>query len=91
MRVLLIEDDQSVADFIVKGLREAGYEVEHVADGKEGLFAADSDVYDVLILDRMLPRVDGLSIAEAICSQQEPMLKELDGHPGHMIACHLRS
>jgi two-component system OmpR family response regulator len=66
MRVLLIEDDQSVADYIVNGLREVGYEVEHVADGKEGLFAADSDVYDVLILDRMLPRVDGLSILQSL-------------------------
>jgi two-component system OmpR family response regulator len=76
MRVLLIEDDQSVADYIVNGLREVGYEVEHVADGKEGLFAADSDVYDVLILDRMLPRVDGLSILQSLraAENQTPVL-----------------
>lgn len=66
MRVLLVEDDQSVADYIVRGLREVGYEVDHVADGKEGLFAANSDSYDVLILDRMLPRVDGLSILQSL-------------------------
>ena len=66
MRVLLVEDDQSVADYIVRGLRGVGYEVDHVADGKEGLFAANSDSYDVLILDRMLPRVDGLSILQSL-------------------------
>lgn len=66
MRVLLIEDDKSVADYIVKGLRESGYLVDHIADGKEGLFAANSEEYDVMVIDRMLPRVDGLTIIKTI-------------------------
>lgn len=66
MRVLLVEDDQSVADYIIKGLKESGYRVDHKADGKEGLFAANSEEYDVLIIDRMLPNVDGLTIIQTI-------------------------
>jgi two-component system OmpR family response regulator len=66
MRVLLIEDDQSVADYIVKGLVEAGYAVDHVADGKDGLFAASGEDYDVMVIDRMLPQVDGLTIVKTI-------------------------
>ena len=66
MRVLLIEDDQRVADYIIKGLQESGFQIEHVADGKEGLFSASSDVYDVMIIDRMLPKVDGLTILQTI-------------------------
>jgi two-component system OmpR family response regulator len=66
MRVLLIEDDSSVADYILKGLRESGYSVDHVADGKEGLFMATSEEYDLLVVDRMLPNVDGLTIVQTI-------------------------
>ena len=66
MRVLLVEDDQSVADYIVKGLKEVGYRVDHLLDGKEGLFAASSEEYDILVIDRMLPNVDGLTIVQTI-------------------------
>lgn len=66
MRILLIEDDQTVADYILKGLRQSGYTVHHCADGKEGLVAASSENYDVMIVDRMLPNVDGLTIIQTI-------------------------
>ncbi len=66
MRVLLIEDDQSVADYIVKGLRESGYRVDHLVDGKAGLDAAGGDDYDVMVIDRMLPTLDGLSIIKRV-------------------------
>ncbi|HUH37515.1 MAG TPA: response regulator transcription factor [Spongiibacteraceae bacterium] len=66
MRILLIEDDASVADYIGKGLRESGYAVDHAADGKEGLIKAQSEPYDVLIVDRMLPHVDGLTIIQTL-------------------------
>ncbi|GAA4083182.1 response regulator transcription factor [Zhongshania borealis] len=66
MRVLLIEDDASVAEYIVKGLRESGYQVEHAADGKTGLVQATTEQYDALIVDRMLPHVDGLTIIQTL-------------------------
>ncbi len=68
MRVLLIEDDQSVADYIVKGLQENGFVADHVADGKDGLLAVGQGEYDVMIIDRMLPQVDGLSIVRSMRS-----------------------
>ena len=66
MRVLVIEDDQEVANFICKGLREAGHTSDHAADGKDGLFLAASESYDVMIVDRMLPGLDGLSIIRTL-------------------------
>ncbi|NIR30609.1 MAG: response regulator transcription factor [Gammaproteobacteria bacterium] len=62
MRILLIEDDRSTAAYILKGLREGGHVVDHAADGEEGAFFAEDGSYDVLIVDRMLPGRDGLSV-----------------------------
>jgi len=66
MRLLLVEDDAQQARFIIKGLTEAGYAVDHASDGQEGLRFALSDVYDVLIIDIMLPVLDGLTLIETI-------------------------
>ncbi|MGI9341613.1 MAG: winged helix-turn-helix domain-containing protein [Gammaproteobacteria bacterium] len=66
MRILLIEDDSSVADFIVRGFREAGHTIDHADNGKDGLFLATTETYDALIVDRMLPAVDGLSIVRTL-------------------------
>lgn len=66
MRILLIEDDSSVADFIVRGFREGGHTIDHADDGKDGLFLATTESYDALIVDRMLPTVDGLSIVRTL-------------------------
>jgi two-component system OmpR family response regulator len=66
MRILLIEDDQSVADFILRGFREAGHTIDHSDNGKDGLFLATTESYDVLIVDRMLPGVDGLAITRTL-------------------------
>lgn len=66
MRLLLVEDDERVGDYVAKGLREAGHLVEHVVNGREGLFRAAGDTYDVVILDRMLPSVDGLKILQTM-------------------------
>lgn len=66
MRVLVIEDDQDVAGYIGKGLREAGHTSDHAASGKDGLFMAASESYDALIVDRMLPGLDGLSIIRTL-------------------------
>jgi len=62
MRVLLIEDDREAAQFLIKALRENGHVVDHAADGEEGLAQARDGDYDVLVVDRMLPKLDGLSI-----------------------------
>ena len=66
MHILFIEDDARVADYVTKGLREAGHMVEHVDDGRDGLFRAAGESYDLILLDRMLPHVDGLTILNAI-------------------------
>jgi two-component system OmpR family response regulator len=66
MRILLIEDDQNAAEFILKGLAEQGYVSDHARDGKDGLFLAASEKYDVMIIDRMLPGLDGLSIVKML-------------------------
>ena len=62
MRILIVEDDRQAAQYLVKGLREAGHVAEHAADGEEGLALATSQAYDVLVVDRMLPRRDGLAL-----------------------------
>ena len=64
MRALLVEDDPSIAEFIVRGLREAGFAVDRAGDGNAGLEAAGSAAYDVAIVDVMLPGRDGLSLIE---------------------------
>jgi len=66
MKVLLIEDDADIALFVSKGLREAGYVVDEVSDGGFGLKRAQSGPYDIIILDLMLPGIDGLSILSEI-------------------------
>ncbi len=62
MRALVIEDDQAIAGFIVKGLREAGFAVDHAADGAEGLALALEHPYDAAVLDLMLPKMGGLEL-----------------------------
>ena len=66
MRLLLTEDDKKIASFILKGLKEAGYAVDLAAEGEEGLYMAMHETYDVLIMDLMLPKLDGLSIIDAL-------------------------
>jgi len=66
MRILLIEDDETTAGYVSKGLREEGYVVDHAANGRDGMFLAMNEPYDVIVTDRMLPGPDGLSIIRAI-------------------------
>lgn len=70
MKLLLIEDDRETADYVMRGLREQGHVVDHAANGRDGLFRADDGPYDVLIVDRMLPGIDGLALVR--------MLREAD-------------
>jgi len=66
MRVLVIEDDAKIASFITKGLEQAGFAVDHAADGEDGLFMATNESYDAAVIDIMLPGRDGLSIIAAM-------------------------
>ncbi|WP_031371482.1 response regulator transcription factor [Lysobacter antibioticus] len=66
MRVLLVEDDPHTAGFIAKGLREDGHAVDHAGNGKDGLFLATTERYDSIVLDRMLPGLDGLVVLQTL-------------------------
>lgn len=66
MNILLLEDDQVTADYVSKAMAESGHHVVHVADGLEGLNEAMAGDFDVMIVDRMVPSLDGLSVIEAL-------------------------
>lgn len=76
MRILVIEDDTDTASYIAKGLKEHGHTVDQANDGKDGLFMALENDYDIIILDRMLPALDGLSILKTLRSsgRQTPVI-----------------
>jgi len=66
MRILLVEDDLKIASFIVKGLKAAGFAMDHATDGEDGLHMAMTEPYDTAIIDIMLPKLDGLALIERI-------------------------
>ncbi len=66
MRILLVEDDAETAEYVARGLQEAGHVVDRTADGREGLFLASEGGHDVLVVDRMLPGLDGLALVRAL-------------------------
>jgi two-component system OmpR family response regulator len=73
MRILLVEDDTHTASFIAKGLREDGHAVDHASDGKQGLFLASTEPYDALVLDRMLPGLDGMTLLRTLRGAGNPL------------------
>jgi two-component system OmpR family response regulator len=66
MRLLLVEDDIKIAQFVVNGLREAGFAVDHATNGEDGLHLALTEPYDLAIVDIMLPKIDGLTLIEEV-------------------------
>jgi heavy metal response regulator len=66
MRILVIEDEKKVADFIKRGLKEEGYAVDVASDGEDGLFQASEIAYDLILLDLMLPKLDGVSLCKKL-------------------------
>ncbi|HPA16275.1 MAG TPA: response regulator transcription factor [Verrucomicrobiae bacterium] len=62
MRILVVEDDLKIASFVVKGLKQAGFAVDHAGDGEQGLVLAETTPFDVAVVDLMLPRLDGLAL-----------------------------
>lgn len=69
MRVLIIEDDREAASWLIKGLKEAGHVCDHAVDGEEGLGLAREGIHDVVIVDRMLPKIDGLTVIRTLRSE----------------------
>jgi two-component system, OmpR family, response regulator len=65
VKILLVEDDKQTADYIAKGLREHGHVIDRADNGRDGLYLATGERYDVLIIDRNLPKMDGLSLVKA--------------------------
>jgi len=72
MRILVIEDERKIADFIKRGLKEEGYSVDVAYDGQEGHFLSTTNEYDLIILDIMLPKIDGLTLCRQL--RQEKVL-----------------
>ncbi len=70
MRLLVVEDDKKIASFVADGLKQAGYAVDVAADGTEGLHLATSTNYDALVIDLMLPGLDGLALIERLRSKR---------------------
>ncbi len=70
IRILMVEDDRAIADFVSRGLREEGYEVDVAMDGFEGLRLGRKAIHDIMILDIMLPGMDGLKILESLRSEK---------------------
>ena len=75
MKILIIEDDDRTAQQATRALTEAGHVVDRAPDGREGLFLATGGGYDVIVLDRMLPGLDGLAVLGAL-----PPIFALDCH-----------
>ncbi|WP_454657652.1 winged helix-turn-helix domain-containing protein [Bosea beijingensis] len=71
MRLLIVEDDAEAAAYLTKAFREVGHVADHAADGLEGYAMAEGGGYDVLVVDRMLPRLDGLSLIRSLREQKD--------------------
>ena len=69
MRILIVEDDPKIASFVTKGLRQAGFSIDHAADGEQGLHMASTASYDAAVIDVMLPKLDGLMLIQRLRSQ----------------------
>lgn len=72
MRVLVVEDDKKIAAFVTRGLKEAGFAIDHADDGEDGLHLALSESYDAAVMDIMLPKLDGLSVIERLRQAKIP-------------------
>ena len=88
MRILVVEDDKKIASFVVNGLKQSGYAVDHAADGENGLIMAQTISYDAAVVDVMLPKLDGLSLIQQLRAKgtphprADPQRQGLGGRPG---------
>ncbi|MDD5423221.1 MAG: response regulator transcription factor [Candidatus Omnitrophota bacterium] len=72
MRILVIEDEKKIADFIKRGLKEEGYAIDTAHDGEKGLFLAKTNDYDLILLDLMLPKIDGITLCKRLKEEKVP-------------------
>lgn len=72
MRILVVEDDDKIASFVVKGLKQSGFAVDRCADGEDGLHSARANDYDAIVLDVMLPKLDGISLLQKLREEKMP-------------------
>jgi two-component system OmpR family response regulator len=73
MRILVVEDDKKIASFVVNGLKQSGFAVDHSVDGEDGLIHAQTIAYDAAVVDLMLPKLDGLKLIQQLRAQGKPM------------------
>src|SRR5436189_6224275 len=66
MRILVVEDDKKIASFVVNGLKQSGFAVDHAMDGEDGVFRAQTISYDAAVVDLMLPKLDGLGLIRRV-------------------------
>ena len=71
MRILVIEDEKKIAGFIKRGLKEEGYAVDTASDGEEGYYLARTNDYDLILLDVMLPKIDGIKLCKKLRKDSE--------------------
>ena len=76
MRLILVEDDEKIALFIRNGLKEAGFAVDHIQNGEDGLHMLSNEPYDLAVIDIMLPKLDGLTLIEDVNQQLNLNLNE---------------
>ena len=81
MRILLVEDDMEAAGYLVKGLNEIGHAVDHANDGVSGLSYAKTNAYDCMVIDRMMPRKDGISMICLLYTSPSPRDKRQSRMP----------
>ena len=92
MRILVVEDDNKIASFVVNGLKQSGFAVDHAPDGEDALFRAQTIAYDAAVVDLMLPKLDGLSLIQQLRgqghapAQSDPQRQGLSGRPGPRTA-----
>ena len=72
MRILVVEDEKKIANFIKRGLKEEGYAVDAAEDGEQGYFMATTQDYDLIVLDLMLPKIDGLTLCRKLRGEKVP-------------------
>ena len=70
MRILVVEDDKKIASFVIKGLKQSGFAVDHAANGEDGLILAAATPYDAAVIDIMLPKLDGLGLVQELRSRK---------------------
>ena len=76
VRILVVEDDEKIASFIIKGLKQNGYAVDHCPDGEQAFAVANAVAYDAAVVDLMLPKLDGLALIQRLraCGGRTPVL-----------------